>query len=79
MIASRVGGVPDVVGDGEALLVPPGDPAALATAMNDATSMDQAGRVKAASRRLREEFGLEQWLEEYEKLYRDLISSKADR
>jgi len=79
VIATRVGGVPDVVNEDQAFLVPPSDPRALASAMNDATSLDQAARVKAASRRLQAEFGLEQWLEEYEKLYRDLISSKADR
>ena len=79
IIATRVGGVPDVVRDGEALLVPPGDPDALARAMNDALANDQSVRIGAARKRLQVEFGLEQWLEEYEKVYRDLISSKADR
>ena len=33
LVASRVGGIPDVTGEGAALLVPPGDPAALADAV----------------------------------------------
>lgn len=34
LVASRVGGIPEIVGDpDEALLVPPGDPAALAMAL----------------------------------------------
>ncbi|HKP28564.1 MAG TPA: glycosyltransferase [Gemmatimonadales bacterium] len=79
VIATRVGGVPDVVAPAEAFLVPPADPGALATAMNDATGMDQAARVTAAGRRLESEFGIEPWLDAYEKVYRELMSSKADR
>ena len=79
VIATRVGGVPDVVGEGEALLVPPSDPRALASAMNEATALDQSPRVAAARRRLESEFGLEPWLEAYEMLYRELMSAKVDR
>jgi starch synthase len=50
-----VGGIPEVVGDGETgLLVPPGDPAALAVALNAligdparAAAMGRAGRERA--------------------------------
>jgi alpha-maltose-1-phosphate synthase len=55
VVGSRVGGIPEVVADGETgLLVPPGDPAALAQAMNSlvadrrlAAEMGRRGRARA--------------------------------
>jgi len=55
VVASRVGGIPEVVADGETgLLVPPGDPVALADALNTvvrdtgrAAAMGQLGRKRA--------------------------------
>jgi starch synthase len=55
VVGSRVGGIPEVVADGETgLLVPPGDPAALARAINTlvtdeprAAEMGRLGRVRA--------------------------------
>jgi glycosyltransferase involved in cell wall biosynthesis len=69
--AARVGGVPGVVGDAEALLVPPCDPAALADALRRLHG-DRAGaaaRTAAARRRLDSHFGPGPWLAEYEALY----------
>jgi glycosyltransferase involved in cell wall biosynthesis len=57
IVATRVGGVPEVVDDGvEALVVPPGDPAALATAIGrllgdpeERQRLGRAARERAAS------------------------------
>jgi alpha-maltose-1-phosphate synthase len=57
VVASNVGGIPEVVVDGETgLLVPPSDPESLADALNIlvrdaglATSMGKAGRARAAA------------------------------
>jgi alpha-maltose-1-phosphate synthase len=57
VVGSRTGGIPEVVADGETgLLVPPGDPAPLAEALNAllgdpdrARAMGQAGRKRAVA------------------------------
>jgi glycosyltransferase involved in cell wall biosynthesis len=71
VVATSVGGVPDVVGPSEALLVPPEDPAALAAAVR-ATFDDRAAaaaRAAAARRRLAAEFGVEPWVAHYDAIY----------
>jgi glycosyltransferase involved in cell wall biosynthesis len=74
IIAAAVGGVPDVVSSGEALLVPPGDPAALAGAIA-AVRRDPGGaatRAEAARARLATTFAPAPWLEAYAALYASL-------
>lgn len=76
IVATRVGGVPDVVRDGEeALLVPAEDPDALAEAVRSVLDdPDAAGRRAAcARRRLETDFAVEPWLDRYEEIYRGLV------
>ena len=78
VVATAVGGAPEVVVDGvTGLLVPPRDPQALAQAIAGLLSdperrrrMGRAGRERAAAH-----FRVEQMVERTERLYRDLISS----
>jgi glycosyltransferase involved in cell wall biosynthesis len=73
VIATQVGGVPDVVSDVEAILVRAEDPPALAAAIRQVmTHTDAAAaRVDAALHRLRD-FDVERWLDRYEELYRGI-------
>ena len=76
VIVSAVGGIPDVVSGGEAILVPPNDPGALARALRD-VALDPAGAAARAARatvRLRTERSVGPWLDEYEAVYRQLAS-----
>jgi glycosyltransferase involved in cell wall biosynthesis len=77
VVATRVGGVPDVVGEAEARLVQPEDPAALAAAVDDVRrGPDAAARRAAAARaRLEARFGADAWLAAYESLYAGLAAS----
>lgn len=71
IVATRVGGVPDVVGPGEARLVPPGDAVALARAIDDVLDHPGAAatRAAAAAARLATDFSPAAWVEGYEALY----------
>lgn len=72
IVATRVGGVPDVVSAGEAVLVPPNDPPGLAAAIR-AVYRDPAAaaaRTRAAKARLEREFAFGLWLERYADIYR---------
>ena len=72
VIASEVGGVPDVVSPSEALLVQPERPEALAAAL--LAIIDDPGRAAdratAAYHRLQREFAHERWLDAHVELYR---------
>lgn len=71
VVATTVGGVPDLVGPGEGLLVPPEQPMALAQAMLAIHADPEAAkrRAAAARHRLETEFGPQQWLARYEQVY----------
>jgi glycosyltransferase involved in cell wall biosynthesis len=78
IVATRVGGVPDVVSPEEALLVPSEDPAALATAVDAllAEPDDAARRALAAAARLAGTFALEPWLRRHDALYHTILARR---
>ncbi len=76
VVASRVGGIPEVVEDGvTGLLVPPADPPALAAAVNELLRDPERGREmgKAGRRRVLEHFTWRAVAERTLELYRRLI------
>jgi|SRR5882672_1636494 len=81
VVASRAGGVPDVVTEAEALLVPPGDPRALAAAIRSVwRDPDGAARRASAARaRLACDFGVEPWVATYDAIYAGLRCRVATR
>jgi glycosyltransferase involved in cell wall biosynthesis len=75
VVATAVGGVPDVVSSTEALLVPPEDPPLLAAAIRVAL-LDRAGaagRATDARRRLERDFAVGPWVASYEAVYRRVL------
>jgi len=79
IVATRVGGVPDVVTDREALLVAPENPAALARAI-ESVMLDAGSaraRAVAARTRLDQDFGVEPWLARYDEIYFNVQRSPA--
>lgn len=71
VVATAVGGIPDVVTKQEALLAPPDDPAALAAVVRDtyANRTAAVSRARAAAARVTERFGPDEWLDAYEHIY----------
>lgn len=72
IVATAVGGVPDLLTDGEhALLVPWKDPAASAAAVRlGLDNVDETAlRATAAKRRLCEEYGWDRWVRRYDQVY----------
>ncbi len=71
VVATCVGGVPDVVSENEATLVPSENPAALADAIASVFADPEAAaaRARRATERLATAFGAEAWLDRHEEIY----------
>jgi len=77
VVASAVGGVPDLLDDGSAgWLVTPGDPAALGGSLRQALDNGAEGRrrVERAQARIRDVYAVDPWLDRCEEVYRRLLS-----
>lgn len=74
VVATAVGGVPDVISEAEARLIAAERPAELATALREALTQpdEAAARAERAAARLAREFSVETWLDCYQTLYRAL-------
>lgn len=78
VVATAVGGVPDVLGPGEAWLVPSEAPDQLAAAVGGAlASPDEARRRASRAReRLVREFAVDPWLDRHLQLYLNLLDGR---
>lgn len=79
VVASRVGGLPELVQDGETgILIPPRDPAALAEALGellaDAPRRDRMGEAGRALRR--REYGIDAFIGRLQALYERLVATR---
>jgi glycosyltransferase involved in cell wall biosynthesis len=77
IVASRTSGIPEAIVDGEhGLLVPPGDPAALAAALRQVLEHGDLRQrlANAAERRGRAEFTIEAMADRYEAVYRRALA-----
>jgi glycosyltransferase involved in cell wall biosynthesis len=79
-VASRVGGIPDVVDDGETgLLVPPKDAGALADAVLELAAQPERRRLMGDTARAKvvPAYSLEEMVRQIEALYEELLDEKA--
>jgi glycosyltransferase involved in cell wall biosynthesis len=78
LVATQVGGVPDLTGSEGALLVPPENPDALASAIEELRreSVATQGRVAAALARIRRDYSPERWAQAHLKVYRTVVSRR---
>jgi glycosyltransferase involved in cell wall biosynthesis len=76
IVATAVGGVPDVISPQEAVLVTPNDPKALAGAIRGLYHDPGAAQERARTARVRVErdFAVAPWLERYEAIYRQVAA-----
>ena len=80
VVATRVGGIPDVVRDGEdGFLVAPGDVEALADRLAQLATDDKLRERmgKAARSRVRERYSVERLVDDIDRLYRSLLEAEG--
>jgi glycosyltransferase involved in cell wall biosynthesis len=78
IVATAVGGLPDVLADGVAELVPNEDAGALAARIGAVIADREAAaqRARAARRRLESVYGIDAWLAGYDTIYRGLHAAR---
>jgi glycosyltransferase involved in cell wall biosynthesis len=75
IVATSVGGIPDVVSPSEAKLVPPGDIPGLVAALEEVLGDPPAAaeRSRAAKHRLERDFAVPQWVARYRQVYESVL------
>ncbi len=77
IVATTVGGVPDVVTGREAILVPSEDPEALGLGLTRVLSeAATANRVAAAATRLEDQYGVSAWVNRHDEVYRAATAAR---
>jgi glycosyltransferase involved in cell wall biosynthesis len=81
IVATAVGGVPDVVSGTEAWLVPAGDPDRIAKAILECREHADVARQRAnaAAQRLETDFKATSWLAQHEAIYERVLTEKRAR
>ena len=81
VVASSVGGITEIVRSGDTgLLVPPGDPAALAGAIQDLLRQPElAARLGREGKRAATEFSVDTMVERHQALYESLVGAAGSR
>ncbi len=74
IVTTAVGGIPDVVSEREAWLVPPEVPAPMTRAFEEVFGRpdEAARRAELARERVKRDFGVERWVAQYEAVYREV-------
>lgn len=74
VVATRVGGIPDVVSEREAVLIEPGDEGRIAEALDATLERPSESRARAEAARIRlGDFAVTPWIERYRSLYAECI------
>jgi glycosyltransferase involved in cell wall biosynthesis len=79
VVATRTGGVPEMVDERSGLLVAPGDPAELAAAIGAMLSSHQLYDREAIARAARERYGLEAVSAVWDEIYREVLGRARSR
>ena len=78
VVATRVGGIPDLIDDGETgYLVPPGDAYALASAISTVMAEPEARVGSAARVAVSQRYAVERLVAEVESLYDELLRDRG--
>jgi glycosyltransferase involved in cell wall biosynthesis len=75
VVATRVGGVPDVLGEDEGWLIPSENPQAMANAIGQVITQPAmtAGRTSRARVRVNRDHAAGPWIERHAELYQNLL------
>jgi glycosyltransferase involved in cell wall biosynthesis len=78
IVTTAVGGVPDIVSEAEALLVPSESPGALARAIADVFAVPEAAALRArqARERLTRAYAPGPWITRHREIYRDILARR---
>lgn len=78
IVATKVGGIPDVVSDSEAIIVPAEDPRAIAAALSEMRSNPSAARKRAGAARSRvhSAYGVRRWMADIGAAYESVLGTR---